>query len=77
MVLPPLISCRKEELSYSLGLDVPTKLFDGKRCWSHPRAGIVPGFGEKDFPRVVMTMNSLDLAGSDVFYGRGVWIGNK
>ncbi len=69
MFLPSVISCRKEELSYSLGLDVPTKLFDGKRCWTHPRAGIVPGFGESGSPRVVMTMNSLDLAGSDVFYG--------
>jgi hypothetical protein len=60
---------RGEELSYSLDLNVPTRLFDGTRCWCHPRAGIVPGAGQNGKPRVVMTMNSLDLAGSDVFYG--------
>ncbi len=65
----PSVCYGKEELSYSLDLDVPTKLFDGKRCWCHPRAGIVPEAGQNGQPRVVMTMNSLDLAGSDVFYG--------
>jgi hypothetical protein len=61
--------CGEEELIYTLDLDVPTKLFDGKRCWCHPRAGIVPDAGQNRKPRVVMTMNNLDLAGSDVFYG--------
>lgn len=54
---------------YQLSLDVATKLFDGEKCWSHPRAGIVPGLGKNELPKVVMTMNSLDLAGSDVFRG--------
>lgn len=54
---------------YRLTRDVPTKLFDGKRCWSHPRAGIVQGAGQGGDPRVVMTMNTLDLSGSDVFKG--------
>ena len=54
---------------YRLTRDVPTKLFDGKRCWSHPRAGIVRGAGQGGDPRVVMTMNTLDLSGSDVFKG--------
>jgi hypothetical protein len=67
--IPSLCCCSKKDLSYSLGLNVPTKLFDGKRCWCHLRAGIVPGMGENKNPRVVMTMNNLDLAGSDVFYG--------
>lgn len=67
--IPALISCRQEELDYALDLNVPTKLFDGKRCWCHPRAGIVPNIVDHGNPRVVMTMNNLDLAGSDVFYG--------
>jgi hypothetical protein len=53
--------------AFRLNRDVPTKLFDGKRCWCHPRAGIVPGVGKDGNPRVVMTMNTLHLAGSDVF----------
>lgn len=67
--IPTLYNCKKRKLDYSTDLNVPTKLFDGKRCWCHPRAGIVPGNGNTDIPHVVMTMNKLDLAGSDVFYG--------
>ncbi len=68
-VIPSLYSYNREELDYSLDLNTPTKLYDGERCWCHPRAGIVPGAGENGNPRVVMTMNKLDLAGMDVFYG--------
>lgn len=53
--------------SYALTRHVPTKFYDGKTCWCHPRAGIVPGMGKDGRPRVVMTMNTLDVAGSDVF----------
>lgn len=67
--IPYFYSCKEEELNYSLDLNIPTKLYDGIRCWCHPRAGIVPQVGENGRPRVVMTMNNLDLAGSDVFYG--------
>ncbi len=56
-------------LSFRLSRDVPTRLFDGQRCWCHPRAGIVPDAGKDGRPRVVMTMNTLDLSGSDVFKG--------
>jgi len=52
---------------YRLSRDVPTKRYDGKKCWCHPRAGIVPGAGKDGLPRVVMTMNTLDVSGSDVF----------
>ena len=52
---------------YKLKLDSPTRRFDGKSCWCHPRAGIVPGAGEGSDPAVVLTMNTLDLSGSDVF----------
>ena len=68
-IIPSLLSCEKETLNYSVELNVPTKMFDGKRCWSHPRAGIIPKFGDNGNPRIVMTMNNLDLAGSDVFRG--------
>jgi len=52
---------------YRLTRDVPTRMYDGRRCWCHPRAGIVPGAGKDGGPRVVMTMNTLDVSGSDVF----------
>jgi hypothetical protein len=54
-------------LSYRLSRQVPTQFYDGKRCWCHPRAGIVPGVGKNGSPRVVMTMNTLSVSGSDVF----------
>ena len=68
LLFPSFISFSKSG-DFRLSLDVATKLFDGKKCWSHPRAGIVPGAGKNNMPRVVMTMNSLDLSGSDVFKG--------
>ena len=48
--IPSLCSCKEQKLQYSLDLNVPTKLFDGKRCWCHPRAGIVPGAGDGGGP---------------------------
>jgi hypothetical protein len=54
---------------YNLTLDIPAKLFDGSQCWAHPRAGIIPGAGHNGLPGVVMTMNTADLTGSDVFRG--------
>ncbi len=68
LILPSCLQSGKNA-GFLLSLDVATKLFDGEKCWSHPRAGIVPGFGKNGATRVVMTMNSLDLAGSDVFRG--------
>ena len=58
-----------DELPYDLTRDTPAQLYDGKRCWCHPRAGIVPSTAQNNPPRVVMTMNTLDVAGSDVFKG--------
>lgn len=52
---------------YVLSRHVPTKMYDGKRCWCHPRAGILPRPLRQGAPRVVMTMNSLHVSGSDVF----------
>ncbi len=55
--------------AYRVTRSVPTKFYDGKKCWCHPRAGIVPGAGNGGLPRVVLTMNSLTVSGSDVFEG--------
>ena len=67
--IPSLLSFQKKKPDYLLELNVPTRLFDGEKCWCHPRAGIVPAVGKNGNPRVVMTMNTLDLIGSDVFKG--------
>lgn len=56
-----------DSTAFELALDVATKKFDGKRCWCHPRAGIVPQKSGGKPPRVVMTLNTLNLSGSDVF----------
>jgi len=60
---------RAEGPAYQIDRHVAARLFDGERCWCHPRAGIVPGVGRNGAPRVVMTMNTLHLEGSDVFKG--------
>ncbi len=65
--LPRGSAAEAESAPYRLSRDVPTRYFDGEHCWCHPRAGIVPGAGRGGVPRVVMTMNTMDLAGSDVF----------
>lgn len=57
------------EPPYALRRQTPTRFYDGHRCWSHPRAGIVPIGSDRRRTRVVMTMNSLDVDGSDVFKG--------
>ena len=67
-----LLAAAPEDITapdYRVSLEVCARLFDGKQCWTHPRAGIVPGAGENGLPRVVMTMNTLDLDGDDVFRG--------
>jgi hypothetical protein len=61
------VNQREARSPYRLARDVPTKRFDGETCWCHPRAGIVPGAGKEGLPRIVMTMNTLHLSGSDVF----------
>ncbi len=52
---------------FRLSRDVSTRLYDDTKCWCHPRAGIVPNRGADGAPRVVMTMNTIDLVGSDIF----------
>jgi len=55
------------QLGYGLSLKTPTRFFDGNSCFGHCRAGIIPGAGKHGMPRVVMTMNTQDLSGSDIF----------
>lgn len=38
--------------------------YDGETCWVHPRAGVVP----RETPAVVLTMQKLQLTGSDLFF---------
>ena len=64
-----LADASTSETAFRLSRDVPTRYFDGARCWCHARGGIVPDAVAGKSPRVVMTMNSLDLDGSDVFKG--------
>jgi hypothetical protein len=49
---------------YQIRLDTIHRGYDGRTCWVHPRAGIVPG----NPPAVVLTLQRLLLTGSDVFY---------
>jgi hypothetical protein len=78
LTLPPIAftSCKStgmmasgEKLDFGIELNVPTRLFDGERCWVHPRVGIIPKAGNKRLPKAVMTLNTLELTGSDVFKG--------
>ncbi|PQO46912.1 sialidase [Blastopirellula marina] len=62
-----LLAAESQPLKYELSLDVPTRLYDGEKCWCHPRAGTVPAAGKMGQPRVVMTMNTMHVSGSDVF----------
>jgi len=55
--------------SFRVQLDVVSDGYDGKMCWVQPRAGTIPpGAGGNALPVVVLTMQKLLLAGSDVFY---------
>lgn len=58
-----------KELKYKLSHDVPTKLYDGEKCWVHPRAGIIPSKVDEAKVKVLFTMNTHDISGSDVFKG--------
>src|SRR5436309_39663 len=57
--------------AYRIQLDTITKglegkPYDGKKCYTQARAGIVPRAGHP--PRIVVTMSPLLLTGSDVYY---------
>ncbi len=52
---------------YAIDLTVARQGFDNKMCWVHARAGAIPGTAGTQ-PTVVMTMQKLDISGSDVYY---------
>lgn len=56
---------------YEIDLSVATRGFDRKFCWVHARAGAIPPSSPANAsgePVVVMTLQKLQLSGSDVFY---------
>ncbi|MCB1206651.1 MAG: exo-alpha-sialidase [Verrucomicrobiae bacterium] len=56
---------------YEIELSEASRGFDGKSCWVHARAGVIPpgtGGNASEVPLAVMTLQKLDLAGSDLFY---------
>lgn len=54
-------------LTWTVELTTALEDFDGKKCWFHPRAGIIPsGDGP---PRVVLTMQRWYVGVSDLFSG--------
>lgn len=57
-----------EESPFKIDLTTATEGFDKKMCWVHARAGAIPGAGEDGQPLVVMTLQKLQLSGSDIFY---------
>jgi len=56
---------------YDIELTVARQGFDGKMCWVYARAGAIPPNAPGNpasSPLVVMTLQKLDLTGSDVFH---------
>lgn len=47
---------------------VMTSGYDGKKCWVHARAGVIPRRGTSAPPHIVVTTQPLMITGSDVFY---------
>lgn len=54
---------------FTIDLTVARSGFDTSTCWVHARSGIIPGGGESGDPLVIMTLQKLQLTGSDVFFG--------
>lgn len=57
-----------DDLPFSIDLTTAHQGFDRKMCWVHARAGAIPEAGEEGKPLVVMTLQKLQLSGSDLFY---------
>lgn len=60
-------SAQQSQPPFTIEPTVATQGFDGKMCWVHARAGAIPG-GVDPNPTVVMTLQKLQLSGSDVFF---------
>lgn len=63
-------------VAFSLDLQLAHQGFDGRNCWVHARAGVIPTAAGADAgaeidgaaPLAVMTTQRLELSGSDVFH---------
>lgn len=55
--------------SFEIQRSIMTSGYDGKHCWVHARAGIIPANrSDQQAPTVVLTTQRLMMTGSDVFY---------
>ncbi len=68
-----LLSCAQafgqvSPVEFKMERAVMTKGYDGKRCWVHARAGIIPADDKDKTPQLVLTTQPLAITGSDVFY---------
>ncbi len=66
LVLLSLLLLKADSL-YEVDLTVAREGFDGKMCWVHARSGALPPEQGKP-PLIVMTLQKLDISGSDIFY---------
>lgn len=57
-----------ETAQFAVERSVMTKGYDGKKCWVHARAGIIPAADDQSSPTIVVTTQPLMITGSDVFY---------
>ncbi len=65
-------SDERQPATFTLETSIASQGFDGKSCWVHARAGAIPSTVSGDRAAqtsVVMTLQKLELSGSDVFYG--------
>lgn len=75
---PALIAAGLRQVSGRGGSSTPTPFavermvmsrgYDGKECWVHARAGVLPALDASNPTQVVLTTQRLELSGSDVFH---------
>lgn len=71
LLVPDLTITAEDTAEFEIELTVARRGFDGKRCWVHARAGAIPAGSPAvagTSPLVVMTLQPLQLSGSDVFF---------
>jgi len=73
MLLLPLVASTasaENPVQFDIEQTVVRRGYDGKTCWVHARAGAIPPTAADPHgpPLVVMTMQPLQITGSDVFY---------
>ncbi len=66
-----VFQARGTDPAFEIELTEATRGFDGMMCWVHARAGVIPpklSVNPSTEPLVVMTLQKLQLSGSDVFF---------